>query len=259
MTVTEVRHAWPEHAGFTIHRPRGLAVYTFLHFFDPVEIEVDGTRVLTKPNACLFYSPNTPQWFCSQTPLVHDWAHYDASFGALLAEYGIRENHLYYPDGAEFITALFREVEAEYFSDHMLREHSLRVKTEEFLIRFARACSGVPVADAPAELEPFVQIRRRIILELSHPWTVAEMAALANLSSSRFHVVYKRLFGISPLNDLILARMNTARNRLVSTADPVYQIAAELGYSNPYHFNKQFKKLVGCSPTSYRRQHAYRE
>lgn len=258
MQVTEVRHAWPEHAGFVVNRPFGLKEYTFLHFFNPVEILVGGKRILTKPDACIFYSPATPQWFCSSAPIIHDWAHYDESLKAFLDEYGILENHIYYPDGATFITELFREIENEYFSDYMLKPQSMRNKTEEFLIRFARSCNGHTLADDHLEHEPYIKIRQRIILELSRPWTVAEMAKLANLSSSRFHVVYKRIFGISPLNDLILARMNAARNRLVSGSTPVYQIAAELGYSNQYHFIKQFKKTVGCSPSEYRNRNGHR-
>ena len=40
--ITRARHAWPEKAGFTIDRPRGLPEYTFLHFFESVQILVNG-------------------------------------------------------------------------------------------------------------------------------------------------------------------------------------------------------------------------
>ena len=42
-TVTGIRHAWPEKAGFCLNRRHGHADLTFVHFFNSVELELNGT------------------------------------------------------------------------------------------------------------------------------------------------------------------------------------------------------------------------
>ena len=254
MEILRIRHAYPEAPPFTINRPYGLDSYTFLHFFGPVEILVNGKKLTTKPGACLFYAPDTPQWFFSSSPVIHDWAHFDRSLKPLLVKYGISENTVYYPKNTRFITELFREMESEFFSNNPFSDELIHIKAETFLIFFARTLKNADSSTAGAEEELFCSIRQKILFNLSHPWTVSEMASLAGLSSSRFHVVYKKIFGISPLNDVIEARMTLAKNRLVSDYVPIYELADSLGYSNEYHFIRQFKKHVGCSPTEYRKR-----
>ena len=41
MEITDIRHDWPEKAGFTLVRPTGIEIYTFLHFMNSVEIVND--------------------------------------------------------------------------------------------------------------------------------------------------------------------------------------------------------------------------
>ena len=75
MEITDIRHDWPEKAGFTLVRPTGIEIYTFLHFMNSVEIEINGEKVTVRPGACIFYAPDEPQWFHSDSNLTHNWAH----------------------------------------------------------------------------------------------------------------------------------------------------------------------------------------
>ena len=57
------------------------------------------------------------------------------------------------------------------------------------------------------------------------------------------------------MDDLIRARIDTAKNRLTDTDLPVQTVAAELGYRNVTHFCRQFKQLTGLPPTEFRTTH----
>ena len=49
MIIHNIRHEWPEKAGFVLDRPNGPSEYIFLHYFNPVTyIKRSDT---TKPNA----------------------------------------------------------------------------------------------------------------------------------------------------------------------------------------------------------------
>jgi AraC-like DNA-binding protein len=78
------------------------------------------------------------------------------------------------------------------------------------------------------------------------------MASLAYLSPSRFHALYRAVFGISPMDDLIHARIDTAKNRLSDTEETVQNLSEQLGYRNVTHFCRQFKQLTGMTPVQFR-------
>ena len=139
MEITDIRHDWPEKAGFTLVRPTGIEIYTFLHFMNSVEIEINREKVTVRPGACIFYAPDEPQWFHSDSNLTHNWAHFAPGFRVQLLRYRIPENTLLYPRAVEFISGLFRKTEAAFFSNEPFREDLLEAYTTEFLVRFSRA------------------------------------------------------------------------------------------------------------------------
>jgi AraC-like DNA-binding protein len=51
-----------------------------------------------------------------------------------------------------------------------------------------------------------------------------------------------------------LQRINRARQLLELTAMSIKEIAAEVGYENPFYFSLRFKKQTGTSPRDYRQK-----
>ena len=252
MEIVDLRHAYPEAPPFKINRPLGTDNFTFLHFFYPVEINLNGEKIKTKPNAFLIYPPGMPQFFKSDINVLHDWAHISSDISPLLEKYGIKTGEIFYPKNPAFITQIFRELEGEFFGDRINRDELISVLLEAFLIKLARALKKDSF-ETPEASEQFLNLRNRMFLELSSPWSIEELSKLVNLSPSRFQVVYKNYFGISPIDDLIKARVAAAKNMLCSENLTVYSIAKSLGYNNQFHFIRQFKKQTGLSPTEYRK------
>jgi AraC-like DNA-binding protein len=83
-------------------------------------------------------------------------------------------------------------------------------------------------------------------------WSVVEMARTAHLSKSQFTRRFTLLAGIPPMEFVIRARLNTARQLVCETDMKLAQIAAELGYSDVYFFSRQFKQRFGCPPSDFR-------
>ena len=252
IAITRARHAWPEKAGFVLDRPKGLPEYTFLHFLESVEILVDGEVVTTPPGAVIFYGEGTPQWFRSPGPLIHDWMHMTGPVSQLLGSVGLEPDRLYFPGNSRFITPILRQIELEVLTQQPDGEALLELKLRELLILLARSCAQQeekPDSNAEKQLR---QVRSTVFSQLDRRWTVAEMAALAYLSPSRFHALYRAVFGISPMDDLIHARIDTAKNRLTDTEEPVQNLAEGLGYRNVTHFCRQFKLLTGLTPSQFR-------
>lgn len=257
MNVKEVRHDWPEKAGFSVYSPVGEAWCGFVHFSEPVWITLNEESFQTRPNACIFYSMSASRIFRFQQDTIQNWLDITGDFSEILNEYGIPENCLLYPSETAFISELFRKLEREFFSDNPFRDKMLETHVHEFLIRFARAIQG-EAAPMPVRREDEIrmrEVRRKIISMPEKHWTVSEMAAMAALSPSRFHAVYKSVFGTSPMQDIIGSKIHMAKAMLLSDEKLTLPIIAErLGYSDQCQLIRQFKAVTGETPGAFRKR-----
>ena len=256
MILTRIRHDWPEARGFQLVRPKGYPEYTFLHFLTPVTLTLDGKAIDVKPGGCIFYPPKQPQYFYAEVPLVHNWLHADPDFESLLIRYGIPVGQVLYPRETDFITEHFRKMELEMFSANPHREALLDGYLQEFLILFSRALQHTPSPTAVkgAERLHIKEMRQKVLSTPYKKWSVEEMAGLVALSPSRFHAIYRSMFGISPMRDLIDARVEYGKNLLLRYPGmPLSEIAEKLGYNDQFHFIRQFRKETGTTPGQYRK------
>lgn len=95
---------------------------------------------------------------------------------------------------------------------------------------------------------------RSLMLENIHgDLDLDTMAASAQLSRHHFADKYKKLTGISPIKHFIHLKMERACYLLDSSNDSAKQVSAQLGYTDPLYFSRIFKKVIGISPTEYRK------
>lgn len=253
INVTSVRHAFPESAGFVINRENGWDSYTFLHFYNSVEIVLNGERTVTKPHAVILYDSKTPQYFKSELPLVHDWFHFSCD----VFDYeNFKLNTVLYPDNYKLITKTVGEIESEFFGGKRNSSKLMELLSEELFIKLDRNIGNEDEGRVEKQTrEQFRYLRGEVFSSLDADWTVPSMAARLNLSESRFYALYKSVFGISPNADIINARIHSAKNMLQLSNYKIEKIAAELGYKNTTHFIRQFKSATGTAPAKYRALH----
>lgn len=91
---------------------------------------------------------------------------------------------------------------------------------------------------------------------LNQPLQVSALAAQANVSPSHYFALFKRQTGTPPIDFFIRLRMKHARELLDSTSSSVKEIAAALGYHDPFYFSRVFKSIHRVAPTEHRRQTA---
>lgn len=100
----------------------------------------------------------------------------------------------------------------------------------------------------------FVDLRERIYSNPQEDWSIDTMCRDLILSRGYFQKLYTRCFGISFTQDVINSRIELSKRLLSSTDYSIAYIADQSGYSNYVHFMHQFKKIVGITPTEYRRR-----
>jgi AraC family transcriptional regulator, arabinose operon regulatory protein len=90
---------------------------------------------------------------------------------------------------------------------------------------------------------------------LAEPLQIAMLAAAVSLSVSRFTHLFTSCTGVSPLRHLRLRRLERARQLLERTAVSIERVRASVGYTDPSHFSKDFRRHFGVGPREYRRDY----
>lgn len=257
LILTRVRHSWPERDGFVLERARGIPEHLFLHFSNPVDMLVENRLVEAPANTCVFFLEGTPHWFRSRGPLTHDWIHCTGDLASRLRAAGLEPRVPYHCADGPRITELIGALEAEAAGGYPHRAQMLEALFTQLLVTLSRVCHPLDTEALPksgsASTELVLQaVREQMLSQLSHPWQITELAAMARLSPSRFYAVYKARFGLPPMEELISARIETARRRLTDTRISVRDLAENLGYQNVTHFCRQFRQRTGMTPSQYR-------
>ena len=89
-------------------------------------------------------------------------------------------------------------------------------------------------------------------LDLGVP-TVKYCAGELNMSSHYLSDMLRKETGKSAQEHIYNFLINKAKTKLLSSTEPVSQIAYELGFEYPQHFSKLFKSKTGVSPAEYRK------
>jgi AraC family transcriptional activator of pobA len=82
--------------------------------------------------------------------------------------------------------------------------------------------------------------------------SVSYFADLLHLSPNYFGDLIKKETGKSAQEHIQLKLINLAKERIFDTNKSISQIASELGFKYPQHFNRMFKKNTGYTPIEYR-------
>lgn len=101
--------------------------------------------------------------------------------------------------------------------------------------------------------QTFMRLEQTLRENLSHQWTVAEMAALVGLGTTAFTEKVKNYTGFSPLNYLINIRISEAIKLLKRTDINITDIALDTGFYSSQHFSTTFKKLTGYTPSQFKK------
>lgn len=83
-------------------------------------------------------------------------------------------------------------------------------------------------------------------------FSIAEMAQAVQVSESHFYKLFHEIFGQSPAAYMVRIRMERAC-ALLKTDIPITEVALELGFATSQHFTTVFKKLIGSSPSEWRK------
>ncbi|HCE45185.1 MAG TPA: hypothetical protein DET40_16725 [Lentisphaeria bacterium] len=242
---------------FAISRPKGLGSYLFLHFLTHVKALTREGTVVASPGDCLIYGPKDPQLYHGNgSGLGNDWLHADpVKFGRLIEQLGIPVGTLIKPGRSDFIAPLMTEISHELLHRRPFSSRMIYLLAEKLLLELARQLKEKSdISLTPRKRELLVRLREarfKIHGDFQKRWTVSEMARLPCLSPSRFTVLYKEFFNVSPVDDLINVRLERAKWLLSNSHLTVAEACFQSGFENIFYFSRIFRRKVGIPPSKY--------
>ena len=121
----------------------------------------------------------------------------------------------------------------------------------QYLADYAGRHVIASAADEPAAVSSAKQF---IQTHVDEPITLAQVVQHVRVSRFYFCKLFKKATGLNFTDYVSRVRVEKAKNLLLNPNARVSEVAYEAGFQSLTHFNRIFRKVVGESPTEFRRQ-----
>jgi AraC family transcriptional regulator len=124
------------------------------------------------------------------------------------------------------------------------------------LMTFLTPPAAVEPTGARGGLAPWQKRKadRYLREHLDQPVRLNAVAEHVALSVSHFSRAFKESFGTTPHQHIVRLRVELAQHLMLTTEDPLSQIAIACGLADQAHLSKLFRRLVGETPNAWRRR-----
>lgn len=146
------------------------------------------------------------------------------------------ELHLY-PDGSEGWCLTWKQ--------------PLRNAKEEIIGLVGISRDTNPPVPTQADHERVTRVVNHVRQSIDKPLRATNLARLAGFSPYQLDRRLKAAFGLSVRELIAHERVNRACTLLKTSRNPISQVALECGYADQAAFTRNFRKLVGMTPSAY--------
>ena len=120
------------------------------------------------------------------------------------------------------------------------------------MLKIAESLSTWEAAQSPA-FATYQRCRQHIQAGYARLTGLAEIARQCHVAPAYLCRLFRRYDHQTPYQFLMLLKMSLAAGRMQNPGILVKQVAAELGFADPFHFSRAFKSVFGLSPDAFRR------
>ncbi|WP_234380645.1 AraC family transcriptional regulator [Streptomyces sp. CMB-StM0423] len=149
------------------------------------------------------------------------------------------------------LTKLMERLASEYARPgpaDSLYAQSLVQAAAAVVVRRASAGRGTAERDGAMPSRRLAQVMDYIHANLAERMALAELAAVAGVSTSHFTRLFRASTGQSPHQFVLQQRLERARRALLHTERPIANIATEAGFADQSHLTRMMRRHGGVTP-----------
>lgn len=156
-----------------------------------------------------------------------------------------------YLEQAFFLEPVLQSIVSEFRNKHAYFREKISALFKDALIGIVRTCQRAnDLQDITGQLQQYIDsnITRRI--------TNRELGEVMGYNPNYLNRLVLGITGMSLYQYVLQRRLNRAAELLLTTQQPVSEIAMNLGFHSASHFSGFFKKVTGTTPAQYRKNGA---
>lgn len=258
MKIGSIGCDYSHDASFVMDRPLGVGCGLFLLVKSDARFVISGEEYEVRPCSFVMAKRDTPiRYGALVDKYVDDWLYFDYDENDIrwLDKIGIATDKPVFIEASGEIAQLFKMLSYEHYSTERFSEELEASLLECMLYKLARLTrrgSDASLGIHHAKSESLTNIRTKIYSVPEAELSIDSLAAEVGMSRSGFQHSYKKMFGVSPISDIITSRLDKAKRLLSGTAMSVEEVSQSCGYRSSYSFMRQFRNKTGKTPTEYR-------
>lgn len=205
----------------------------------------------------VLYQPRQEQkydYFCEDKPEVY-WIHFTGNdVKNILRKYEIpMDESVFYSGASAVYVYLFKEIINEIQTRRVGYEELLTMYLHQIFLLVQRSRQE-HTPSVNSYIQDEMEFARRYFNEYyNEAISIEEYAQSRGMSVSWFQRNFKQFVNHSPMQYILMIRVNNAVSLLKTTDYNMAEIAAIVGYEDPLYFSRMFRKLKGMSPSQYRK------
>lgn len=244
-------------ADFFINRPEGTDDNLFVLLKSPGIFNFGDGDIVSKGNAFVLYTKGYPQNYrVLESRFTNDWFHFKFEPGdkEWFDNLNIPTNQLVPLDFSMSLSVLINNLSYEFYSNTPFKIEYEDTFLRLFFLTIAKRQQASQPSINHEHKNNLSILRSKIYSTPYEDWSVEKLAHQLTMSKSNFQHLYKKYFGVTPIEDVINSRIQLAKVMLQGSNTPVHQISILCGYTSESHFMRQFKRVTGMTPSDFRYQ-----
>ena len=124
--------------------------------------------------------------------------------------------------------------------------------TEVLLLKIEEL-AGLSVSAGGEAEESFLRCKGAIEAQAMRLGTLADITRATGVGATRLGRLFRRYQGLSPYQYLLQRKMAVAAELMMDPSTLVKEAAAQVGFTDPYHFSRCFKQVHRVAPKDFQR------
>ena len=265
LSIQNIQLNHQHHPEEVIEHPSGRNHGILMQFTSQAKVLTSNGMEDVYPGDCMLVFRHTPAYI---GPAEHQKTGFSNSyivfnnhsaFYEASKHYQVPHNCIIHEMGFSAIHALFDQIYIEKAMARPMYQEQMDLLLRQLLLLLGRSAARDTFSTSFSHNHSLMgrlqTIRQDMYLDLTMYQTVQSMADAISVSPGYFRTLYKSLFGISPKQDILIARIEKSKSLLTLTDASIAQIAEICGFTDENYFARCFKAQMQISPSAYRKQY----